>query len=525
MLLLERSLYPLLQRFAYLTLTFLITISLFLASPAVANTGEISTTLPCIPNQAGETPGQPWCLPRILKIKQSFSPQRVQYEYYDFIWKSFIALNWPNIPIKIEDGKIIQGFRGQPDPASDILDQQGGGLLKKSVWETYREPGTEIFLSPEDWNDYPNWNTPSPNRAELPRRTLKNIDGLVEYAADINQPYFFPNPTGPLVDQNGNFVRYEVANNQAFFTYIKHFRYYDANQQIAAVARSLENIEDKTVGFQRPPYGNEPYLENLKPFAQQGLVDVKAAWRVLEEGDHPERYLHRQIIIDEDGSEQIMGLVALHIFRYIMIEQPDGKIIPGYVGSTFEQIDNVEPSPGITPTFNPGTPPSAIQKEFGFEYSIPPVARKDNPKPQAPVAIYRVTPIEGSDCQPSITQKCPPPLTVAAINAKYQQKLQPSVFAYYQLIGTQNKRPKRKLKFLPPQQRRFNGHEGPITGVYSNTNNLINTALESYSQKNFSCILCHSQARPQGVPEQAFEVDRFKIITFLLNMAQSRLKN
>ena len=67
--------------------------------------------------------------------------------------------------------------------------------------------------------------------------------------------------------------------------------------------------------------------------------------------------------------------------------------------------------------------------------------------------------------------------------------------------------------------------------MYTNANNLVNSALESYTQKNFSCILCHARARPYGVlhskekpfptfPQRAFEDDHFKILTFLLNMAK-----
>ena len=45
------------------------------------------------------------------------------------------------------------------------------------------------------------------------------------------------------------------------------------------------------------------------------MVDVKAAWRVLDpaRGDRPERYLHRPIYTG-DGV-QLMGLVALHVLR------------------------------------------------------------------------------------------------------------------------------------------------------------------------------------------------------------------
>ena len=73
------------------------------------------------------------------------------------------------------------------------------------------------------------------------------------------------------------------------------------------------------------------------------------------------------------------------------------KIVSGYVASTFEQLDNVEVSKadrakGVRPSFNPSDPnkgPNVIEKEYGFDYSRPPLATKNNPDPQAPTAIYR----------------------------------------------------------------------------------------------------------------------------------------
>lgn len=132
----------------------------------------------------------------------------------------------------------------------------------------------------------------------------------------------------------------------------------------------------------------------------------------------------------------------------------------------------------------------------------PPREQQVNPKP---VNVYRVSPLPLGD------------YSVSAANAKYQGLLKDSVFSFYRLIGTQNKRPSDIIGSANPN---LNGHEGPITGVYTNTSNLINAALESYSQRNFSCILCHVRARPQGVPDGALQVDHFKILTFLLQSAQ-----
>ena len=434
-------------------------------------------------------------------------PTQQQNNFYDFMWQSFIALNWPH-----EEG----GERGQPSQSDSILTQSGAGELPFSVWETYREPA-EIFLPPSQWNDYPEWNSaaPKPAGVELPKgaRPLLSYAPLVEYASDIFQPDFFPDSTGLLVDQSGHVVRYEVAVNQAFFTYVKHFQYFDCNQQIADVLLSVEDPSSPG-GFQQPPFGTPSelgsggYLAGLPIWARQGMVDVKAAWKVLdpERGDRPERYLHRQIYTN-DGV-RLMGLVALHILRFT----PNGPEKQGRVAATFEQVDNVSlkedvcpgyeatTEPPLRPSFNSGAPPSAVQARLGFEGPIP----TSSP---TPVDIYRVTEI---------------PSGVQAANCKYRQLLRGSVFENYQLIGTQNKHPG---KVVPQSDPTGNGHEGPVTGTYTNTNNLINSALESYTQNNYSCILCHVRARPQGVPKKALEVNQFKTLTFLLQSAYGRKIN
>jgi len=494
-----------------------IAVSLLQVTPVMAATSDPS---PCDRYDISLAPE----LPPYVTFTGEETPEATQATFYRYVWQSFVALNWPNVPIELREREIVEGYRGQPDRTASILDQKGSGPMPIGVWEAYRNPESEVFLEPAAWDDYPVWNSVQTQLDALPGiRPLKDYSGIVDYAPDINQPYFFPDETGPLVDRNGNFVRYEVGVNEAFFTYIKHFRYYDASRQIADVATSLAHPEtlyepDPSLGFQRPPHGDEPYLASLPDFAKQGTVDVKAAWRVLDsKTDNPERYLHRTIVVDADGTEQDMGLVALHILRYTLVKKPDPDsptgyaIAPGYVASTFEQVDNVEVTAataeqGITPSFNTGAPPSAVQREFGFDYAIPHLARSQNPEPQPPRSIYRVTPL---------------PEGVKAINACYQQRLAPSVFQYYQLIGTQNKRPDFPLEFTP-DGRVLNGYQGPTTGVYTNTSNLINAALESYTQKNFSCIGCHVRARPQGVPDQAWEEDHFRILTFLLQGAKSR---
>lgn len=501
------------------------------------------------------------CASRLpLCFGQSDEPSVQQDDFYDFMWRSFIALNWPNVPIEeSRDGeRIVSGHRGEPDESRSLEALSNGSL---AVWEAYKE-SYEVFPAPQNWDSWDQWNVPRPlppgatarrddpgecGGYESSSRRLLRYPDLTGYATDFNQPYFFPFSTGPLIDQNGHYVYYEVAVNRSFFEYVRYFGYYDADVQKQAVANWIQGHRDASA-FHRPPFGNpeefEGYLRDLPPWARQGMIDVKAAWKVLDckAGDRPERFLHRWMVIDDEGTTRLMGLVALHILRYtpnnyappvaatVCVPTAGGSCAPpptpspgSFVASTFEHVDNVcrprlpgdsdsdtqpeECAAGVSPSFNDGSLPNREQATLGFEGAIPPQAKL--PKPRRPVDIYRVTPL---------------PESVRAINERYRHLLRGSVLEYYQLIGTQNHHQGGIV--LPPHPEATplatNGHEGPTTGVYTNTSNLINVALESYSQKNFSCILCHVRARPQGVPDAAFEVDHFKTLTFLLQSAQSQ---
>jgi hypothetical protein len=470
-----------------------------------------------------------------LEFEESSDPVRQQTNFYDFIWRSFIALNWPNVPITIEETRegprIVSGVRGTPDASRPLAVMSGSGKLPQAVWETYKEP-FEVFPPPERWGTSGEWNSVRPPPPGVPadaRRLLGFPIELTGYATDTLQPYFYPLPTGPLYDQDGGLVRYEVAVNRAFFRYVRHFGYYNAQTQIDAVNNYLAGKRD-TTAFQRPPFGNPKetgpggYLHNLPAYAQTGFIDVKAAWRVLDRNKphQVERYLHREMVVgvnrDRKPRMELMGLVALHILRWTPNGyDPVNGVDGAFVASTFEQIDNVTTNLDrhgnlVKPTFNNGELPTPEQREFGFAGDIPKLG-------DGPVSVYRAA-----------AQRIP--AAVQKINEQYRTSfpVNTSVLQYYQLIGTQNHH-QGPVNFATAEDRERNGHQGPITGVYTNANNLVNSALESYSQKNFSCILCHVQARPLGIlppkpkqlptfPEKAFEDDHFKILTFLLQMAQ-----
>ena len=400
-----------------------------------------------------------------LKFATSPDPEQQQYLLYDFIWRSFIALNWPNDPLKVQGDTITSGVRGKPDTSIQILSthMSGAGELPLTVWETYKEPW-EVFPAPDKWQASDEWNSvrPLPPHASKSVRRKLGFTGLTGYAVDVNQPDFFPHLTGPLYDRNGNPLVYEVAVNRSFFEYVRYFHYYNANKQIEAVRNYLEGKRDRT-SFQRPPFGNPKelagYLSDLPPYAQTGMIDVKAAWRVLEKSDQPKRYLWRRMVVgfDKKGRPQVrrMGLVALHILRWTPNGYDATQGVDGaFVASTFEQVDNVTPSVDgdgkiVSPSFNDGQMPTREELEFGFRGKVPP--QIEDGTPYSPNKSLRVNVYRAA------SQRLP--AAVRKINEIYQSKepVKGSVLQYYQLIGTQNHH-QGAVDFETAAGRERNGH-------------------------------------------------------------------
>ena len=111
-----------------------------------------------------------------------------------------------------------------------------------------------------------------------------------------------------------------------------------------------------------------------------------------------------------------------------------------------------------------------------------------------------------------------------------------TVWRYYQLVGAQNESgtldnpfwqeanpDKVENPFLGPGIPNENLGPGIPGPQYSNTTDLVNTTLESYTQPGFSCARCHINAFPQGVtafPPYEKRFEPLHVMSFLLQNAQ-----
>jgi hypothetical protein len=254
------------------------------------------------------------------------------------------------------------------------------------------------------------------------------------------------------------------------------------------------------------------------------MIEWKAAWKILGGDDIAERFYRRYaFFLNPDGSctgPFKVGLVGFHIHRVTA---------NGHIGGTFEQVDNtrlqrayssaaVAGAAGLPDhaSLNPGGRTSPDSPN-GYE-----VCDSAGNNCVSGVGGIVPKPIQDGDVLPAdpqisnIIRQIPIPADVQKRNAAWRKKLKGSVWFYYQMIGTQNANVDEPNPNLGP---------GVRGAQVSNTNNLINTTLESYTQAGWNCAQCHLNAFPLGVtlPLPPFEdaYEPLHLISFLLQTARS----
>jgi hypothetical protein len=364
-------------------------------------------------------------------------------------WQTFVSLNWP--------GQIVDGPGGtkvvQPDPNQSV------GDAGSRVWELWMDPDS-VFLpgapvpawtpgqGPPSPCGYPEGAPASPAGKRMVGRLAKASVGLGDLDPD---DFFEATVNQPLIDQAMEFVVFEVRMSQTEVGWVVDNGLY---QQ--------ETVQGLTSSLTLPG----------------DALEAKAAWRILP-ASMPEsqkaRYYREQatIVLSPEhvqggGSQPVcitreLGLVGLHL-------RHNG------LWSTFEQVDNVTPSTGITPTFNnPGC--------TGCTVNVAPTDKNGNPIPtddyQWSLKGPSASLYQGFPNVPSQITRAPgqDEFIDGPMNTWFQQSvLGGTVWANYMLITTN------WTEFTDSQ---------PIP--------TLNTSLEPYipsnSQYPQACIDCHKFAK------------------------------
>jgi hypothetical protein len=330
-----------------------------------------------------------------------------------FAWQSFLALNWP------------ANADGTPDKSKTLADSTA-----PRVWEGFTEI-SQVFREngapPLPWKDAvkQSWS----NRTfwmhgmgeGTPPDEPNKPGGINPPLLDESLQAF----TGPMIDQQGKWVRYQVALNQVEFDYLVENKLYNLEGQAAFTSR------------------NQIDFPANKGKTKHGAMEIKMAWKQMSDQDDRARFFVRHAkVIPLTGKpfEADFGLVGMHVS--VRTESS-----PTWIWATFEHVDNVavndleKGSNGkpLRPTF------------FNPDYPAKPVNILA-PRNAAPVRQYN--PATGKDDGPEVftswdVSKTTDPtqtlmvLPVAkatnALNTEVRGLLKGlgSVFQYYELIGTQ----------------------------------------------------------------------------------------
>ena len=399
-----------------------------------------------VPTQPSSTLPYDVDVQKVRQLDASGDVLQAQREFDILAWQTFIALNWPATE------------QGTPDNSKTIAD-----ATSPRVWQSWRLAST-IFLTdgdkPEDWG---------PNGTARGVPTLYRIKAAWRQhgtSADQNFQAF----SGPLVDQNGKWVRYEVLVNREEFDYLYQNGLYNQEGQVA---------------FSQRESGNQPDFPINIGTTKHGAIEIKFAWKELGANDDRSKFYTTQVKVktSEKAPEEKsidVGLVGMHIAMKT-------ESSPEWIWATFEHVDNAPDSDDA----------EAKSKRHNF-YS-PPDKTKVNllPSPNATDANGNKTWFESLTKVPVEVERMIVPTqgqlnplddairrSTKELNAQVQGLLKNtnSVFQNYELIGTQWP--------IHPNAPAFagGGNSVPESITHKTPGDmvpvfLVNTTMETYFQK------------------------------------------
>ena len=301
-----------------------------------------------------------------------------------FAWQEFIALNWP----------AMAGRRDVADTSQKFGANAGGffGAQPRNplVWETFRgkveifnvtkdaaggyaPPGYSATAQDLGYNTPPSYfyatrSVPAcPGQAAPASPAWINLDETTE----IGLAQMFAG--GPAIqdsaDSSPQLIRYAVKANHVEYGYIA-----DPKNQYY-----LPSKEGGPAGNNNKAYKQSPPVAPTPPVIlfPTGTVEIKSAWRPLNNYDQPTRF-HVQTVrfYEKKGPnnqpcyfEQQWGLIALHIIQ----KTPTA---PAFIYATFEQADNIR-QPNATPVED--TDGNVTQPIPGAAPTTPALAYQDLP--------------------------------------------------------------------------------------------------------------------------------------------------
>lgn len=363
-----------------------------------------------------------------------------------FSWQVFAALNWP------ADSK------GKPEAGANINIGSNPGNFR--VWEYY-DGTSDVFGSSSKAKI-------GGAKAEKFPGGVKTIGKLSKVDGSPGSPLssFIEASGQPMVDNNLNYLVYEVRLNPTEVNYIMQNGLNTKNGQKTA-----------------PPVF---FPISVPSTNTVGSMEIKAAWKILSGNDQAAQFYTHQATINVDAAHSVsgnafsiknvtVGLVGMHI-----LYKPSNF---GWIWSTFEQVNNApdinDLSANINYTgknlYNHDCPSSTcfqniLKEQKAYLWSAKP--------PYAATAAFKDK--KGNAFGTQTVRMVPIPAYTQAINALWQNSLSGTVWANYQLIGSQ---------WLGGTE----NSKAPNSS-FGVPHALSNMTMETYDQASASCISCHDMA-------------------------------
>jgi hypothetical protein len=357
------------------------------------------------------------------KLEKAGQFPQVQREFDLNAWQMFLSLNWPT--------------NNQGGPAPQITDTSFGAPR----WTLWHNSSTIFQVNgapPQACGQPPTAGVLALNR-DLSKPVSKGLTpfilqanetanpratrflGVISAVGELNvanigndiQQAF----TGPLIDQYGNFVYYEIMIDPNEVKYLCGTKLYNINGQVDF---------SKAGGKVDMPTGHPDQDSS-------GSFELKLAWRIMKPCDPAKpkdpcddmsRFFVEDAYIKDlgpDGAELQrkvkVGLVGMHIAH-------KSETSPQWIWATFEQVDNLSVDqvahPNLHASFNDPNCPICVT-------DVQPQQNAQKVYPRIPVQVSRTIPI---------------PADKVALNAQVAAALAKvgktgSVWQYYQLIDTQ----------------------------------------------------------------------------------------
>lgn len=271
-----------------------------------------------------------------------------QNDFDEFSWQTFLALSAPSVGGRINtDGDNTPQWRDWSS-TSDLLNQVDPGPSGSRFYpeECKTVPGYEDYRVIDQ---------------------VGKVDDSVEEATEAALS------TSPVIDKNGNFLRYEILISPALYNQVVS-NGWNVPGTIPTEAQTGPDLGDIIGSRGLASYtGGDPADED------SGIIQIKNAWMDLTDASPAERekfHIEELLVFIPDYRTSVtpqaatcelrtMGLVGQHINHKTLTQ-------PAWVYATFEHIDNAPDCEGPSSTggSQAGTPsdlcPATVEKDWNF---------------------------------------------------------------------------------------------------------------------------------------------------------------